>query len=299
MMTLDLDMIQRTITSWWPKSEPALVSRRALVPLPEETPTATVAQESSEIASVLSPSQVRCFSDCQAKWMYKYLLGYEERRSSALGLGSAFHDAVADNFRQKIDTKQDLPADTIEGLFRACWSDQLQQCELDKDEDADDLESMGAAMVTSYMENVAPLIQPAQVEVAVRGEIGGVTVQGKIDVIDVAGRIIDSKTAAKKPSGVQPDYRFQVATYVQLHPSASGEARVDTVTKTKTIATHSATVQIGDTDKLQTARLYPLAQEAMRSGLYMPNRGSNLCSRKHCSFWRQCEAEYGGCVDER
>ena len=27
-----------------------------------------------------------------------------------------------------------------------------------------------------------------------------------------------------------------------------------------------------------------------------PNRQSMLCSQKHCSFWQQCEAEFGGRV---
>jgi len=35
-------------------------------------------------------------------------------------------------------------------------------------------------------------------------------------------------------------------------------------------------------------------QNAMRGGLYVPNRASNPCSRKHCAFWRQCTAEFGG-----
>lgn len=290
-------VILDTIRNFFFKSEPEPFG--ALVPPPDERASERASENDLGIANVLSPSQVRTFTDCQAKWMYKYLLGYDEVRSSALGLGSAFHGAVAENYAQKIESKQDLPAETMEGLFRACWSDQLNDVQLTDDEDSDDLEEMGAAMVGAYMENVAPMIQPVAVEVDVRGEIAGVQVRGKIDVVDSTGAIIDAKTASKKPAGVPPDYRFQVATYVQLYPAASGSARVDTVTKTKTIATHQSTVQIADADKLQTARIYPLVQEAMRAGLYVPNRGSNLCSRKHCSFWRQCEAEFGGCVDER
>jgi hypothetical protein len=49
----------------------------------------------------------------------------------------------------------------------------------------------------------------------------------------------------------------------------------------------------------QIDRMYPLAQEAMRSGLYVPNRNSNLCSRKYCPFWEYCESDYGGVVDEQ
>ena len=49
----------------------------------------------------------------------------------------------------------------------------------------------------------------------------------------------------------------------------------------------------------QTAKMYPLVQEAMRSGLYVPNRASFLCSRKYCPHWQRCEDEYGGKVDDK
>jgi hypothetical protein len=42
--------------------------------------------------------------------------------------------------------------------------------------------------------------------------------------------------------------------------------------------------------------MYPLVQDAMRGGLYVPNRASNLCSRKHCAFWKACTAEFGGTI---
>ena len=43
-----------------------------------------------------------------------------------------------------------------------------------------------------------------------------------------------------------------------------------------------------------TRALYPLAQRIMRAGEYMPNRMSMNCSRRNCSFWRDCEHEWGG-----
>jgi hypothetical protein len=38
--------------------------------------------------------------------------------------------------------------------------------------------------------------------------------------------------------------------------------------------------------------MYPLVQEAMRAGLYVPNRNSSLCSRKYCSFSKECERDW-------
>jgi RecB family exonuclease len=282
-------------------SRPKLVPINA--PAQKAVEAAAVAASGVEavenIASVLSPSQVRTFTDCQTRWMYRYVLDQPETRSSALGLGTAFHEAIGQNFREKIGTKKDLPAEAVVGMFHASWAAQAETLTFTDDEDPQEIEDCGAAMVEAYMQNVAPLIQPAAVEVPVSGELGGARVKGKIDVLTTDGTIIDSKTASKKPSSVAADYRFQVSTYVQLHSDASGSARLDTVTKTRTIAVHQTTLQIGEADRAQTAKMYPLVQEAMRSGLYVPNRASFLCSRKYCPHWQRCEDEYGGKVDDK
>jgi hypothetical protein len=34
----------------------------------------------------------------------------------------------------------------------------------------------------------------------------------------------------------------------------------------------------------------------MDDGIYLPNRGSKLCTRRHCAHWEACEAEYVGQV---
>jgi hypothetical protein len=110
----------------------------------------------------------------------------------------------------------------------------------------------------------------------------------------VNGRIIDIKTAARKPGAMAPEHRFQIATYAQLAPGSSGEARIGTLVKTKTPGLVTQSVAITGQDIAATRTLYPLAQRIMRAGEYMPNRLSMNCSRRNCSFWRDCEREWGG-----
>src|SRR5262249_34217292 len=153
--------------------------------------------------------------------------------------------------------------------------------------------------LTKYHEEVAPRIEPAAVELPVEGMIGGVPVRGFIDILDVHGTIIDLKSAKTSPAKnvIRPDYRFQIATYERLSPQASGEARLDTVVKLKReVKLVSQPFTVTDADRTHVERMYPLVQEKMRSGLYMPNRNHFLCSRKYCSHWRQCETDYGGVV---
>ena len=81
-----------------------------------------------------------------------------------------------------------------------------------------------------------------------------------------------------------------------LDPAANGAATLATLTKTKTVALHQDTIEISPADEKLTTRLYSIARDQMAAGIYSPNRGSMLCSRKYCAHWERCEDEYGGMV---
>jgi len=250
----------------------------------------------TEIASVLSPSQVRCFFDCPARWWFKYGLQLPERKNSSLALGLAVHQALEVNFREKIETQEDLETTGVVCVFREAWMEQVPQTEFTSDESQGDLRRLGERLVAKYMDEVAPTVDPAAVELDVQGEIAGVAVRGRVDVLDVEGRLIDFKTASRRPSSVSPDYAFQLATYRQITPGASGEVRIDSLVKTQTVQIVQQAYTVEEPDIRATQVLYPMAQKAMGSGMYCPNRQSMLCSQKHCSFWKHCEGEFGGRV---
>ena len=73
------------------------------------------------LADVLSPSQVRAFSDCELRWFYEHLLGLPEPPIAMQALDRAIRAALMANFRHKLDSKEDLQAEGVVGLFRrAC-----------------------------------------------------------------------------------------------------------------------------------------------------------------------------------
>ena len=168
------------------------------------------------VGEVLSPSQVRCFMDCQMRWWFKYALKCADPATGKMALGRAVHAALTQNFAQKVETLKDLPVPGVVALFRDAWAHEREQTEFRDDEDPAELGACGEALVSKYMDQAAPLLEPAAVEMRVEGTIGGIQVQGWIDLLDVNGRIIDLKTAARKPSGIESDYKFQIATYTQL-----------------------------------------------------------------------------------
>ena len=248
------------------------------------------------LGAVLSPSQVAQFLNCPAKWMFRNLLDLQEPGTAATALGKAFHETIAHNFRQKRETAHDLPFADCLDFFRRVLGEHLQEVRLQKGEHPMALLELGEAMTAKYLQDAAPLIQPAAVEERVSGVIGGVKVTGYVDLLDIQGRIIDSKSALKPLKGIAHDHRLQLTSYVMVTPAASGACRLDTVTKGKTVSLIQKSFSINEKDRHYAETIYPMVQESIREGIFLPRRSSPLCSRRFCGFWKTCENEYGGSV---
>jgi putative RecB family exonuclease len=252
------------------------------------------------LADVLSPSRVNTYLGCSARFWFKYGLELPDVQGSARAIGKALHSTMRENFAQKMETLKDLPLAGVQAIFKDSWAAEQRETQFTPDEEPDECKAMGLRLVEKYLEETAPLIEPAAVELPVEGIIAGVPVRGFVDVMDRHGRIIDIKSANKTPSKnkIRPDYRFQIATYAAITPKATGKARLDTIVKLKReIKIIPQVFEITPADKRSIETLYPLAQEGMRSGLYLPNRNNFLCSRNYCPYWRECEREFGGQVN--
>lgn len=247
-------------------------------------------------AEVLSPTQVSQFLNCSAKWMFRYLLDLKEPGTAAQALGKAFHETIAHNFRQKRESWRDLPIAECLEFFRRALGEHLQEAVLQKGEQAMEFLELGETMIQKYLAEAAPLIQPAAVESRVSGVIGGVKVGGYVDLLDTEGRIVDFKSTLKPSLGIAHDHRLQLTSYVMITPAASGACRLDTVTKGKTVRLIHKSFAITEQDRKYAEMIYPMVQDSIRDGIFLPRRNTPLCSRRYCGFWKRCEQEYGGTV---
>jgi len=268
-------------------------------PQPEDAPAAppvpAPAAPANALGAVLSPSQIKTFLGCSARWWFRYGAGLPDPPNGPLVRGRVVHEMARQYFCERL-AGESVTMDDLTDCFEGAWERECQGASFAQDDDLDMLKRQAAALTRKYLEEAAPHIQPAAVETRVAGAIGGVPVQGFIDLIDISGRIIDLKTAARKPAGVDPGYALQLATYRVLSPAASGQVRLDTLVATKTPQLVTLAYEVTAADTAMVGKLYPHVREGIREGLFFPNRAGNLCSRKGCNFWQACEAEYGGCV---
>lgn len=252
----------------------------------------------SEIPELLSPSSVNCFLECQAKWFYSRVLRLPEIRGSALGLGTAVHTAVISSLVQKIETREDLPTEGTQAVFVGALTEEMDYMKLQPEENWDDLKAQGEALVRVFQDRIAPSIDPQACELHVEGIISDVPVHGYIDVLDSSGRVIDIKTSRRKLSGITPAHLLQSSTYAMLEPKASGDVQIVTLTKGRTADVHTASLTLKPAHKRLTERLYSITRDQMDAGLYVPSRGSFLCSKRHCGFHARCLEDFGGEVSE-
>src|SRR5450759_5938927 len=68
-----------------------------------------VATRAIGMTDVLSPVQVRVFSDCEMRWFYQHLLAVPDPPTASMALDGAMRAVLITNFRHKIDCKEDLP----------------------------------------------------------------------------------------------------------------------------------------------------------------------------------------------
>jgi hypothetical protein len=251
-----------------------------------------------EVAEILSPSQVNNYLNCSASWYFKYFRNLPDKTDAKRALGKAVHSALEGNFRQKIETKKDLGREELLEAFALAWKKEAELAQFSEGDDQAELERTGTVLVQKYLIEAAPEITPIAVEHPVSGVIAGVKVRGYVDLMDSNGRIVDLKTSSKKPSEITPGYKRQCTTYTRIMPGASGKVTVQTLVRTKTPQLAEQHLTVGPEDVRHIEVMFPLVQEAMRSGLYTPNRENMFCSKKSCAFWKSCQDEYGGEVPE-
>ncbi len=83
-----------------------------------------------------------------------------------------------------------------------------------------------------------------------------------------------------------------------MTPAATGHCRLDTVTKGKTVSLIQKSLSITDADRKYAEAVYPMVQDSIKEGIFLPRRNGSLCSRRYCGFWQNCEKEFHGIVKD-
>src|SRR5919108_3451990 len=79
----------------------------------------------SPLGAVLSPSQVKCYLNCSARWWYRYALGLPDPPGASLVRGRVLHRMAATWFRAQLAGAVPEPDDLAEP-FEAAWEEETE-----------------------------------------------------------------------------------------------------------------------------------------------------------------------------
>ncbi len=251
-----------------------------------------------------SPSQINQYLRCNAQWYFRYVEGLKKPPASALVQGSSFHDALDVNFSQKVETKKDLEIDVVQDAAAEAFEKRAPEIEWDSDEKSEGIEKVKGRMkdetvglVTVYHKDLSPKINPIASEKEFILETDqDYSIKGVIDLIDMNGTIIDHKTTGRTPSEISADHALQGIIYCIANETS--RYAFNYAVKNKTPKTVSLEAKAEMTDKEYVLEVVGRMDHAIKSGVFLPNRNSFMCSKRSCGFWQECESKYKGRVKD-
>jgi CRISPR/Cas system-associated exonuclease Cas4 (RecB family) len=244
---------------------------------------------------VLSPSQASTFLGCSAKYRFKYVLDLPDPAAGGAVRGRAVHKAIEYYMRAKINGLT-LDGEAITDEWDEIWDGACEGAEFAAKEDVEALKAAARSSPANtcakrrlwFSRSLSKFRCAARFQVSKSAESS--------IILDAEGRIIDIKTASRKPSKISGDHAFQLATYATLlADSVSGNTRIDSLIATKDPQLIQIEHTPGASGRKLVERMYPLVAEGIANGLFIPNRASTLCG--YCPYARECETEYGGAID--
>lgn len=245
----------------------------------------------------VSPSQLNMYLRCPAQYKYRYIDNIILPPRSAITKGRAVHKGQEHNYRQKVETFQDLKLSEIQEVAAAEFETFAEETEWEKDEDPGKAKDEAISLTTLYHTEVSPQVQPVLVEEAVSVPLdSGYSIYGFIDVLDNQGYIRDTKTTAKTPSASEADKSLQLTAYSLAYRELMGIPEkgviLDYLVQTKTPKVVSMKSKRTKRDIKRFLAIVGGVVEAINNDIFYPNPGNFMCNEKNCGYWKLCHADF-------
>jgi len=252
----------------------------------------------------LSVSALQMHQKCPKQYEYRYTDHLIIPPGIAMIRGRAFDGGVNHNFRQKIETRIDLPVDEVEDVAaEAVESEFAGEVFLLPEERSigikhlrDRTKDQTVQMVATHHGEIAPAIQPTMVQrkITLRPDADKFPAEivGIIDLADEQDFIRDNKTSKKTPPKDAAATSQQLTTYALLFRALTGRKErgvaLDTVVMTEagnvSINVQESTRDAADIEQLKGRMALTLA--AIQTGVFPPTNPDNWwCSERWCGYW--------------
>ena len=242
----------------------------------------------------ISITQVKTYLRCPLEYKFKYIDGLYMPQSGAVTLGKSMHRAIEQNYRQKIETKHDLPLRNMIEIFNEAYDYLLPETEFDSGENAEMLRREGMRLLSIYHAVISPNIQPEMVEQQFSIRLRGLDVPlvGIVDLVDENGIIIDHKTAKRSYNSQTVERDLQLSVYAMAYRALTKRrengVRLDVMVRGRKPKIQRLAGKRSDNQLRRHANVIRKVREAIEKEIFYPNESyyCNICKyTKFCERW--------------
>lgn len=253
----------------------------------------------------ISKSQLEMFLKCPEQYRRRYIEGEKRPPSIHAHRGSGFHGGVEVNYRQKIETHEDLPTKEIVEAAAEVFDNRVKMegTAFSKEEISVGIKKvigehkdMTVRLATFWADNVAASYQPTMIEETIRVEMPQAS-RDLFAIIDIAAEgdlVIDMKTAAKSKPKDAADQSTQLTINAVCFKAKTGrfpeKVILDTIVDSKSGTKRQLLKSERDVDDIRAlSNKLNVVMASIETGLFPPApEGSWWCSEKWCGYWGDC-----------
>jgi hypothetical protein len=254
-------------------------------------------EASVEPIDVLSASSVNTFLRCAKQWEYAYVYDLKRPPNLKMVSGTAGHEAVEIDLRQKMETSVDLPQDVVLDAYSTAYEREVVDAfeEPDKGLTRGSVKDTGIRQVTKWLTDRAPEIQPMLVEEPISFDVEGIPFTGTLDLAETNRLIRDHKFSHKTPSSAE-QYLLNMVGYAIGFRITTGmiESRVmvDSIVGLKTkvnLVSFSSDGPVSDGSIRAFVNIIKDVNRSVQAGIFPPTGiKSGACS--WCGYKAICPA---------
>ena len=251
----------------------------------------------------ISASSIDTYNRCPEQWRRRYVEGHKIPPGIALIRGTAVHKGAEHNFKQKIESKVDLPKQEVIDVSCSTFEDVIRNegLELTLDQRAEGRDKVigkakdsVAALTGLLSDEVAHDIQPVAVEEEIRIKLPNATrdLLGYLD-IRTQDSIDDIKTAGKSKWASEAGTHTQFILYSLMYKAKTGtdpgRVNIHELVSGGKPKYNKVSIKFSTDDYEPLVRRINATLKGIDGGFFPPaTPGAWWCSPNSCGYWVTC-----------
>lgn len=173
----------------------------------------------------VSISQIKTFVSCPLNYFFSYVLGIKAPPTGALMRGKVIHEAIEYDLKEKIRTGHNAKTSVVLDYYSDMFMNSKDNVRWHAEENVTEIYDSGTEVLAKYHREVAPTIQPLEVEHEFTVPFTNVDYDlvGVIDLIEKTKTITDHKVTTRKPQADAIDSDIQLTAYALAYKLRYGQ----------------------------------------------------------------------------